>query len=203
MSIWLLAVRLGRPLTAEETAALTALLPPERLERLARLRQPEKWREPLCAYGLLRRALWERYGWPDLPQIRTDARGKPFFPDHPGVHFNLSHTRGAVLAALADSPVGVDIERVRPVGRRLKERLAPGGTEEDFFRVWVRREARSKRSGAGVASMLSTEPPPEPGERFYELDIYPGYMAGAAALDGEILLPLRRRELEDLTGAFR
>ena len=200
MSIWLWCARLERPLTAEEETALLALLPPERRERLARLRQPEKRREPLCAYALLRRALWERYGWRDLPEIRTAARGKPFFPDHPGVHFNLSHTEGAVLIALSDGPVGVDIERLRPVGRRLLERLAPGGTEEAFFRVWVQREARSKCTGVGVGAVLTAEPPMEPGERFDLLDTFPGYAAGVAALDRGPLRPLRRCGLEELTG---
>ena len=97
MSIELWAARLERPLTEAEEAAMLALLPPERRERLLRLRQPEKRREPLCAYLMLRRALWEQFHWRDLPEIRTASLGKPFFPDHPEVHFNLSHTAGAVL----------------------------------------------------------------------------------------------------------
>ena len=55
MSIELWAARLERPLTEAEEAAMLALLPPERRERLLRLRQPEKRREPLCAYLMLRR----------------------------------------------------------------------------------------------------------------------------------------------------
>ena len=44
--------------------------------------------------------------------------GKPYFPEHPDVHFNLSHTAGAVLVGLSDRPVGVDIEHIRPVSQR-------------------------------------------------------------------------------------
>ena len=124
MPIELWAARLERPLTAEEDAAMLALLPPERRERLERLRQPEKRREPLCAYLILCRALWEQYRWRALPPIRTTSLGKPYFPDHPDVHFNLSHTAGAVLVALSDRPVGVDIERIRPVSPRTMRRLA-------------------------------------------------------------------------------
>ena len=117
MSIELWAARLERPLTERETAAMLRLLPAGRRERLLRIRQPEKRREPLCAYLLLRLALREACGWRDLPEIRLTSLGKPWFPEFPEVHFNLSHTGGAVLAALSDRPVGVDIERIRPVSQ--------------------------------------------------------------------------------------
>ena len=110
MSIELWAARLERPLTERETEAMLPLLPPERQERLLRIKQSEKRREPLCAYLILRHALWEQYRWRELPPIRLTSLGKPYFPDFPEVHFNLSHTTGAVLVALSGEPVGVDIE---------------------------------------------------------------------------------------------
>lgn len=177
MSISLWAARLERPLTEAEAQAAQALLPSPRRERVPRVRQDE----PLCAYLLLRRALEERYGWRDLPDIALAPGGKPCFPDHPEVQFNLSHTAGAVLAGLSDRPVGVDIERVRPVSRRVMARLSLAGAEEDFFRQWVRREARSKWSGEGVAAMLRSEPPMRDGEFYHELEIFPGYAAGVAS----------------------
>mgnify|MGYP000529677945 CR=1 FL=1 len=48
MSIELWAARLERPLTERETEAMLPLLPPERQERLLRIKQSEKRREP-CA----------------------------------------------------------------------------------------------------------------------------------------------------------
>ncbi|WP_418724739.1 4'-phosphopantetheinyl transferase family protein [Dysosmobacter sp.] len=199
MPIELWAARLERPLTAEEDAAMLALLPPERRERLERLRQPEKRREPLCAYLILCRALWEQYRWRALPPIRTTSLGKPYFPDHPDVHFNLSHTAGAVLVALSDRPVGVDIERIRPVSPRTMRRLADVQTERAFFESWVRREARSKRSGAGVGTMLTAEEPLQRGEQFYELDTFPGYAAGVSTRGGGPPSPLRRYTLDEIT----
>ena len=149
MSIELWAARLERPLTERETEAMLPLLPPERQERLLRIKQSEKRREPLCAYLILRHALWDQYRWRELPPIRLTSLGKPYFPDFPEVHFNLSHTIGAVLVALSGEPVGVDIEHIRPVSERAMRRLADVTTERAFFQSWVRREARAKRSGAG------------------------------------------------------
>ena len=73
MSIELWAARLERPLTERETAAMLRLLPEARRERLLRIKQPEKRREPLCAYLILRHALWEQYRWQELPEIRRVA----------------------------------------------------------------------------------------------------------------------------------
>ena len=198
MSIELWAARLERPLTQRETAAMLELLPPARRERVLRLKQTEQRREPLCAYLILRRALREQYGWKELPPIALAERGKPYFPDYLDVHFNLSHTGGAVLAGISRHPLGVDIERIRPVSERTLRRLAEGQTERDFFRSWVRREARGKCSGTGVGTMLAEETPLRQGEHFYELDTFPGYAAGAAVCGEETPGELRRYTLDEL-----
>ena len=197
MSLELRTVRLDRPLTETEDAALTALLPPARAERLAHVR-PEARQEPLCAYALLALALRERFGWREIPEIDLAKGGKPIFPWHPDLHFNLSHTRGAVLAGLAGSPVGVDVERIRPIRPRTGELLGLPEAVEGFFRGWVRREARAKRTGTEVGGALRREPPPVPEEAYHPLDLFPGYAAGAACSAGETLAPLRRHPLEEL-----
>ena len=192
LSIELWAVRLERPLTAEEAETMTALLPPERRERLQRVRQEERRKEPLCAYFILRQALEEQYGWRELPKIALTNRGKPYFPEHPEVQFNLSHTAGAVLVGLSDEPLGVDIEHIRPVSQRAMRRLADVDTREDFFRSWVRREARAKRSGDGVGTMIREETPLRYGEVYYEIETFPGYAAGVASGSAEKSGTVRR-----------
>lgn len=177
MSIELWAARLERPLTERETEAMLPLLPPERQERLLRIKQSEKRREPLCAYLILRHALWEQYRWRELPPIRLTSLGKPYFPDFPEVHFNLSHTTGAVLVALSGEPVGVDIEHIRPVSERAMRRLADVTTERAFFQSWVRREARAKRLGTPVELGVETSLRPE--ERLWQEEVFPGYYACA------------------------
>lgn len=190
---------LTHPLTPEEERTLAALLPPERLTRLECLNDLSRRAAPLWAYGLLRAALRDRLGWDFLPKMARTHRGKPSFPDFPEVEFSLSHTRGAVLAALHCKPLGVDIEAVRPVPPRLGGRLAGlWTTEEDFFRLWVRREARTKRTGAGVASVLSEEPPLESEEGYWPLDLFPGYAAGLSGSAGEFTGIVHKLTLDDL-----
>lgn len=198
MPIGLWAARLERPLTERETAVMLDMLPPGRRERILRVKQEEKRREPLCAYLILRLALREQYHWRQLPDIRLSAQGKPYFPEHPTVHFNISHTSGAVLVGLSDQPLGVDIEKVRPVSRRTMRRLADTAAEEEFFKSWVRREARVKRSGAGIGTMMRAETPLQYGEFYYELDTFPGYAAGVATRSTEKPGAVRRYSLDEM-----
>ena len=200
MAIKLWAAELRRPLTEEEAERLTALLPPCRRERLLRVKDPARRREPLCAYLLLRLALREIYGWEVLPEIALSPRGKPCFPAHPEVHFNLSHTSGAVLAGVSDAPIGVDIERLRPVSPAALRRLAPGVEERDFFPCWVRREARAKLDGAHMDALLRAETPLGEGEFYYPLDTFPGYAAGVATNHPEPPGPVSLYSLDKLMG---
>ena len=135
MSIDLWAARLERTLTEQETERMMRILPPKRRERLMKLRE-DKRQEPLCAYLLLCLALWELYEWRGLPEIAENSMGKPYFPEHPEVHFNISHTSGAVLVGVSDQPIGVDIEKIRPVSQRAMRRLADVSTERDFFPLY-------------------------------------------------------------------
>ena len=198
MPIELWAARLERPLTERETAAMLALLPVERQERLLRIRQEEKRREPLCAYFILRHALWQKYRWRELPPMAYASLGKPYFPDFPTVHFNLSHTSGAVLVGLSDQPLGVDIEHIRPVSQRAMRRLADVATEKAFFQSWVRREARAKRAGTGVGVMLESETPLQHGEHFYYLETFPGYVAGLATRSADRPSKVHKYFLEEM-----
>ncbi len=198
MPIELWTARMERPLSETEREAILPLLPPERRERLLRMKDTEKQREPLCAYLILCLALRQKCGWKSLPEVALSQLGKPYFPGHPDVHFNISHSSGAVLVGVSDQELGVDIERIRPVGQRMMVRVAHVSTEEAFFKSWVRREARAKRGGAGVGTIMRSESPLQPGENYYELDTFPGYAAGLATRSTELPGKLHRYSLDDV-----
>ncbi len=90
------------------------------------------------------------------------AHGKPYVRGG-GVQFSLSHTEGAVCAAFAEDngDIGVDIERRdRKVSERLKQRTlsenenALVDSDDDFIKLWVKKEAFLKRTGLGIAQGL-------------------------------------------------
>lgn len=192
-------VRIDRPLTEAECDALLRLMPPV---RYVRSRPEEKRTETLCAYGLLLALLRERYGWRTLPPIERERGGKPRFAAYPGIHFSISHTAGAAAAAVFDAPIGVDIQRVRPQSDRARRRLAEPCTAENFFRDWVRWEARTKRMGSGLLTMARREPPLAEGEIYSPLAAFPGYEAGVAAAVSVSASSVRRLTADDLLCAL-
>ena len=106
-------------------------------------------REHDAAYELLSVAVKQIFGLDELPSVGRMEKGKPFFPDHPEICFNISHSHGAVVCALHDRPVGVDIEKLRPAPKRL----ANGMDDYSFFLQWTVREATIKMQGRGVGAL--------------------------------------------------
>lgn len=198
MAISLWAARIERALTEREERAMVLILPEGRRQRLERVQKQEKRQEALCAYTILQLALREQYGWRSIPEIALSSMGKPSFPDFPTVHFNISHTSGAVLVGVSDEPIGVDIERVRPVSVRAMQRIAGVASEKAFFQSWVRREARAKRAGTGIGTLIEEESPLQYGEHFYFLDTFDGYVAGVATRSGDLPGKVRRYFLDEL-----
>ena len=190
MNIRLYAVQLDHPLTETERGALARFLPPRRQDRV-------KAPEVLCAYALLCRTLRDLYGWEGLPQLSYGEHGKPYFASHPNVHFSLSHTRGAVLLAVHDEPVGADIERLRPVSGAMRTRFH-AANDADFWRIWVQRESRCKREGLSAVTLRDREVPSFPNERIFTLEPFHDYAAGVCTCsdaDVDKLICLTAQEL--------
>lgn len=115
-----------------------------------------------AAYRLLSLVLERELGQ-SMPEIAREPGGKPYFPSRPDVCFNLSHSHGAVVCAVHDKPIGVDVEKLRPAPRRL----AGGMEDAAFFRFWTAKEATIKRLGLGIAALRK---PLEPDARCRSLD---------------------------------
>ncbi len=153
------------------------LLPLQRRQRIEAQSNPRLGQEVVCAYALLLCKLNELYGWVQFPPIAYNTYEKPYFPDHPQVHFNISHTRSAALVAVHDEPIGVDMERIRPMRKQTMKRLADTEDEQTFFEHWVRRESQGKRRGIGVIPRWREAVVPIANERFEPIETFPGYTA--------------------------
>ena len=196
MDIQLYMLTPVRPLSDEEANALLARLPKGLRERLARKTGAARDKS-LFAYALLAHALHDRYGWEALPEIALGAHGKPYFPSCPDVFFSLSHSRGAVLLAVHDHSIGVDIERLRPVSERMRTRFH-ASNEAAFWQDWVQRESRCKRRGISAVALRSGEVPPLPDERVFAFSPLPNYVAGVCTASGEKADKLTRLTVEEL-----
>lgn len=137
-----------------------AEVPKERREKALRYRFERDRRLSVSAWRLLRRALREVYGIDEAPRMAELPGGKPYLPDHPGIHFNLSHCREAAACAVAVGPVGIDVESIAPVDRDVAARVLSAAERErlaassdpavEFAVLWTRKEALVKLRGTGI-----------------------------------------------------
>ena len=107
---------------------------------------------------LLRTVLGEALGV--LPQdvpIEIDEFGRPYIAGNP-VHFSVSHSGGHVRLAVANEPVGIDIQvKDRAIEEGMTAVFATAreqawvDSEERFYDLWVRKEAVLKCFGTGVS----------------------------------------------------
>ena len=153
-----------------------------------------------AARALLDFALRDAWGWAETPPVARGEHGKPYFPDYPARHFNLSHTAGLCLCALSEAgEVGTDIERVRPRGEGLPRYVMSGeeyasfdGTWEDFYRVWTLKEAFVKFRGRSIFPPRAVPAPPPVPYRCYAGE---GWRAALCGEGGELPEEIRWVEL--------
>lgn len=140
----------------------------EERERAVRFVSPELRKAFVSAHVGLRRILASYLGCkPESLGISAMVDGKPFLPDYPGFHFNLSHSGTIALVAVAWAPVGVDVEQVeRKVDytvlaerffheRERQAMLSGADSRKAFFDIWTAKEACLKATGVGLRAELS------------------------------------------------
>ena len=88
------------------------------------------------------------------PEFGYTEKGKPFLLDRPDIHFSISHTKNAILVAISDAPIGVDIEAFRSPSAALIARTM-NATEQAAI-------AASAATAASAASAATLEPPGTP-----------------------------------------
>jgi 4'-phosphopantetheinyl transferase len=133
----------------------TETLPLQRQEKIKNLLREEDKLLSLTAGVLIKRNL------PEEAVVKTGEFGKPFVADCPNIHFSVAHTKGAVVFIKADSPVGIDIEKIEAFDSMMKiaeKHFTPeeysfcDNNEERFFEIWTKKEAYAKMTGYGLTN---------------------------------------------------
>ena len=99
------------------------------------------------------------------PEFGYTAQGKPFLLARPDIHFSISHTKNAILVAISDAPIGVDLEAFRSPSAALIARTMNATEQAAILQPSGTREALLERpSGSWNArSATGTEPSALPG----------------------------------------
>jgi len=136
-----------------DDAALAARAPAEWRVKAASMRFERDARLERVAGGLLAEMLAAR--GVATPRFALGRFGKPELADAVGLHFSLAHSDAVVLCAVADRPVGCDVERL----------VVGPSRNRDFYERWTRREAGLKMTGCGFANGAGFDDPPHPAAR--------------------------------------
>lgn len=203
----------------ERLRRFDAMLAPEERARVAGMHFPEDRHQQLVARGMVR-SLLSHYV-PECPpadwRFERNTHGKPRIAlgapaAAQGLNFNLAHTTGLVVLAVARVPqLGVDVEHSGKraplnVARRhfsatevaALETLPPEQQPLRFQRLWTLKESFLKAIGTGVVGGLGTmtfhfdtdgvrfERAADPDAtrwRFREIEVPEGYLVALAWLD--------------------
>lgn len=144
-------------------AYLHSLLHPDEKHRAGRYHQPQDRQRFIVARGLLR-LLLSRYVAvaPTDIAFATDATKKPFLKDSPDWHYNVSHSGDWIVMAVAQTGVGVDVEKIEPdfdfgsvtapLFSREEQRVMNESTNARplFYELWTRKEALAKATAKGI-----------------------------------------------------
>ena len=132
----------------------------ERKEKCRRLRNQTARKCCIAAERLVRQcvATFLNQKPENIHIIREDS-GKPYVEGNL-CYFSLSHSGETVVCAVSDKPIGVDVERIRPVDQGISKKIC---TEEEFtvlnriadqteqnrflLQIWTRKEAIFKIEG--------------------------------------------------------
>ena len=179
-----------------------------RASRYARGEDGRRW---AAARASLRVLLGERVGvHPREVAFTHGPHGKPHVDGGPC--FNLSHTGGIALVALAGArEVGIDVERtdrrshaiLRALTEHEREALGERPGHLDLMRIWCRKEALAKATGGGLRwAPERFDTTVAAGYALSDLEIAHGYVA-ALALAGEAPYSISPRRMPSATAAAR
>lgn len=152
----------------KEGAAEAALagFPAERRAEIVRLQSERARARSIVAEATVRLEIVQtlRLLHGDIAILRGRG-GKPYLGGVPSFQFNISHSGGLCVCAFDSLPVGVDVEKIRPINynavaercftaREIAELDGSERPEEEFFRIWTGKESIAKQRGTGLAGEL-------------------------------------------------
>lgn len=147
-------------ISEEEVNDIISTLPEQRKEQALKFKFLLGRKTCALAYQLLCKGLREEYGINEMPTFRYGEHGKPYIVGHEDIHFNMSHSKKAVMCYVSDQPVGIDVEELNrgneclisyTMNEEEQAEIKDSPTPlMEFVKLWTRKEAVLKLSGVGI-----------------------------------------------------
>lgn len=160
-----------RELSDKEYCKWYSLMSVEKQHRVDRFRFEDDKKRTVAGEMLARKAIsnWCNVAIEDII-FDYKGHGKPYAVGL-DVEFNISHSGDIVVCAVDSSPIGIDVEEIRPIDLNVAKRICTDDellyifghkpTEQDFiyttdmefltrfFEIWTKKEAYFKWMGTG------------------------------------------------------
>ena len=143
----------------QEIARLLPIVSPQRREQA--LRYTHTFGQFCClkSYEMLTVLLASTpYTLHPTPSFLYNEYGAPYLENGP--YFSISHCKQGIAVAVSETPIGIDIEAIRPFNEGLVRKtmndveqthiLSSLNPEIEFIRLWTRKEAYVKMQGIGI-----------------------------------------------------
>lgn len=147
---------------------LLSIVSLKRQERISKIRFPIDKKLSLFSELIVRMLICQTICL-DNDQITfmENQYGKPYLIGHPNFHYNISHTRDAIVVIVSDKQVGVDIERIGKADIEIARRFFTKNElnyitafseseSEKFYEIWTKKEAYVKYIGKGLSIPLNS-----------------------------------------------
>ena len=146
----------------QEVARLLPIVSPQRREQA--LRYTHIFGQFCClkSYELLTQLLvkWGGDNVDKMPEFVYNEHGAPYLAVGP--YFSISHCKQGIAVAVSETPIGIDIETIRPLNEGLVRKtmndveqthiFSSSHPETEFIRLWTQKEAYVKMQGTGIIS---------------------------------------------------
>ncbi len=156
---WLLKKITDR--TEGEYEAIYQSLSASRKAHIDRLQKQDDKKRSLLATKIVSELLST-----DNSILETDTDGRPYLRES-AYFVSISHSGEAVACAVSEEPVGIDVEKIKPVRRALvnyvclpgelefvlppeEELITDAQTLHRFFAIWTAKEACFKKAGGSM-----------------------------------------------------
>jgi 4'-phosphopantetheinyl transferase len=134
-------------------------LPEKRYEAYLELNDELSKIQNIIAYLLLSKILIDDGISLENLEFAYGDNGKPCFNDC-NIKFNISHSKNVIAVAIAATEVGIDVEHVKAVDKRLINRVYSQkeqdfyhcklADQDTFYKIWTIKESYSKTIGLGL-----------------------------------------------------
>ncbi len=126
----------------------------ERIELINKAKTVKKKKQLAFSELMVSFIAKELLGLTGFLQFEKGKHGKPYIKGYEDFNYNVSHSGCMVVVAVSNNFVGVDVEEIRQVDMKVadrcfteKEKQYSKINEQNFFKVWTRKEAYIKRKG--------------------------------------------------------